>query len=260
MSLRRNSIAIRALLVLLSLFMAATAYAVEAVGSVINVSGPLLARKADGTMKLLAQKSAVYQGDTLATEKGTYARIRFIDKSEVTLRPNSQLVIDSFVFDEGKPETDSAKFNLVKGGLRAVTGALGKRSQDRVGLNTPTATIGIRGTTFIAEYVAPPQATTGNLPPAESNQLAQSAPPQPGRPTGLYVQVLDGRINVSNNGGSLDFVPGQFGYAPSMNQPPIQLPANPGMQFAPPPAFSSNTNAQGVGEDSSSAGAECEVR
>lgn len=277
----RKCIATSALLFLLSLVFVASAWAADAVGSVVNLNGPLLARKADGTIKVLAQKSSVFQGDTLVTEKGVYARIRFIDKSEVTLRPNSQFKIENFSYDETKPESDNAKFNLVKGGLRAVTGTLGKRNQERVGFNTPTATIGIRGTTFIAEYVPadadalaayafasvaamPADAITSDAPAVfapQPLQIAQNLPMPQGRSPGLYVQVLDGMINLSNSGGSQNFGAGQFGYTPSFSQPPIILPSNPGMQFSPPPVFSSSSGPQdpsaGAGP---SGGVECEVR
>jgi hypothetical protein len=78
---------------------------------------------------------------------------------------------------------------------------------------------------------------------------------------GLYVQVLDGMINVSNGGGSQNFSAGQFGYTPSFQQPPVILPANPGMQFTPPPSFSSTT---GGGQNGNSGGkpgdVDCVVR
>ena len=66
--------------------------------------------------------------------------------------------------------------------------------------------------------------------------------PSPGSPSaggmnpGLYVQVLDGMISVSNGGGSQNFTAGQFGFTPGFQQPPVILPANPGMQFTPPPS------------------------
>jgi hypothetical protein len=259
----------------------AEAFAAQVAGTVINLSGPLLARKADGTVKILSQKSEVEQGDTLVSEKATYARIKFIDNSEITLRPNSQLRIDSFSYDEAKPENDSAIFNLIKGGLRSITGLLGKRSKERVGLNTPTATIGIRGTTYIVQYVAPGDNTPSEGEPALSQsdfalasvaalapdtaapphsdapasataivpvllaQNGRNVPPAPGAggtlAPGLYVHVIDGIINLSNKGGSQSFTAGQFGFTASLVQPPVVVPVNPGIQFSPPPAFSSST-------------------
>lgn len=276
------------LLFILSLCAAAFAQAAETVATVINLSGPLLAKKADGTAKVLALKSAVEQGDTLVTEKNTYARIKFIDNGEMTLRPNTQLKIDNFSYQADKPEQDSAVFRLIKGGLRSVTGLLGKRNHDRFGMHTPTATIGIRGTIFIAEYIppsepavasyglssmaaAPEQLTAqyatrsdapyGGLPLAmQPLQLAQNFPGTDGRAPGLYVQVLDGMINVSNGGGSQNFAAGQFGYTPSFQQPPVVLPANPGIHFTPPPAFSSSSASHGDAAGTGNKGSDCEVR
>lgn len=281
--------------VLLLMFAWMPAWATQAVGTVINLSGPLLAKKQDGTVKVLAQKSSVEQGDTLVSEKNTYARIKFVDNSEITLRPNSQFKIESFSFNEEKPENDSAFFKLVKGGLRAVTGQLGKRSKERFGLNTPTATIGIRGTIFIAEYIPdeqPSLAAYGSahfaaaassdklqmfLKNNESTErvsvsdatplplLAQAAPGlsagSNGLAPGLYVQVLDGMIHLSNTGGAQNFAAGQFGYTASLTQPPIVLPSNPGIQFTPPPAFSTSaSHLQGGNTNKSSGTVDCEVR
>jgi hypothetical protein len=297
MTLPRKIIATKALVFAASLMSAALAWAGEVAGTVVNLSGPLMARKADGTVKALSLKSTVENGDTLVSEKETYARIRFTDNSEITLRPNTQFKIENFNFEEGKPEKDAAVFNLVKGGLRAVTGTLGKRSNERFGLNTPTATIGIRGTIFIAEYVPPTTPAVAayamasvaalatpdmrgagmtmtdaplNAMPSQPLQLAQFNPGAgnpgqggrtAGRAPGLYVQVIDGMINVNNQGGSLNFSAGQFGFTPNITTPPIIVPQNPGMQFTPPPKFNSDS----AGPSASStppknSDVDCEVR
>jgi hypothetical protein len=243
------------------LLMAGPADAGQVVGTLTDVSGPMVARRADGTIRALTAQSAVEQGDTLVTEKGTYARIKFIDNGEITLRPNTQFKIENFSYEAAKPEADGAFFTLLKGGLRSITGLLGKRNHDKFGLNTPTATIGIRGTTFIAEYVPPSTeqvasyqrsmvadletqyggSRTDAPQAAHPLQLAQnSGGGGGGMNPGLYVQVLDGMINVSNSGGSQNFTAGQFGFT-GFNQPPIILPNNPGLQFTPPPSFSNPT-------------------
>ncbi len=56
---------------------------------------------------------------------------------------------------------------------------------------------------------------------------AAGVPNASGLNLGLYVQVLDGAINVSNGGGTQNFAAGQFGYTPSIQQPPIIVPQNP---------------------------------
>ncbi|MET3131647.1 hypothetical protein AAKU55_001910 [Oxalobacteraceae bacterium GrIS 1.11] len=288
MSQSRKCIAIRALLLLALFCWGALAYAAQVAGTVMNLSGPLLAKKADGSAKILAVKSEVEQGDTLVTEKNTYALIKFIDNSELTLRPGTSFTIDKFSFEAGKPDQDNASFNLLKGGLRSITGLLGKRNKERFLLKTPSATIGIRGTTFIVEFVPEPEAalaaarlayqlastaaldTTGSdglaagpilpLTLAQAQAPSPVPPPVPGaRPPGLYVQVLDGLIHVSNSGGAQTFSAGQFGFTPSFKQPPVILPANPGMQFQPPPAFTPSAG-PGTSSSAKSGSVDCQVR
>jgi hypothetical protein len=91
--------------------------------------------------------------------------------------------------------------------------------------------------------------------------LAQNtvAPNAAGLNPGLYVQVLDGAINVSNGGGTQNFAAGQFGFAPSFQQPPVILPANPGIQFTPPPSFAVTRRAAG-GSSSKPGDVDCIVR
>lgn len=212
------------------------AWAAQVAGRVERLSGPLMAKKADGSVKVLALKSEIESGDTLVSEKNTYAQIRFIDNSEITLRPGTTFKVEDFAYEEGKPEADQASFALVKGGLRSITGLMGKRNKEKFSLKTPNATIGIRGTTFIAQYV-PPEALAGRV-----------APPLA---PGLHVSVSDGAIVVSNSGGSLGFSAGQFGYVPSMSQPPVIVPVNPGLQFTPPPSFG---NGAGAGPEGGAGG------
>lgn len=212
---RRSSTAIS--LILAFLLPAVPVMAGEIAGTVTHLSGPLFALKGDGTRKALSQKSSVEAGDTLITEKRTYARIKFIDNSEVTLRPNSQLVVEKFSYDKKKPEQDGAVFNLVKGGLRAVSGNVGKRGdKDSYKMNTLSATIGIRGTHYGASHC--------------TNDCGKL-------PSGLYVDVADGSIVVSNQGGEKVFDAGQFGYVQDSAVPPVSLPKDPGIDFNPPPAI-----------------------
>ncbi|NHQ94100.1 FecR domain-containing protein [Janthinobacterium lividum] len=212
-------------------------WAGQVAGTVMQLSGPLMAKKADGKMKILAIKSEVEQGDTLLTEKETYALIKLIDNSEITLKPNTSFVIEQFSYTAEQPDGDHAIFSLLKGGLRSVTGLLGKRNKERFEMKTPAATIGIRGTTFVASYVAP----SAPLP---------TAPPSPsavqGLSPGLYVHVIDGMIHVTNPVSTQNFAPGQFGYTPNFRQPPVLLPVNPGLQFTLPPAFLPSSSGGGA--------------
>ena len=278
MNQSKKCTAIKGLLFAALLFAGGIAWAGQVAGTVTHLSGALLAKKADGTVKILALKSEVESGDTLVAEKNTYAQLKLIDNSEITLKPNTTFKIEHFDYDEGKPAGDNAAFSLLKGGLRSVTGLLGKRNKEKFALKTPTATIGIRGTTFIAEYIEPsPEAVAAQLayvyastaglgadgvPGVVPLQLAQGPVlPRPVLPPGLYAQVIDGLINVSNRGGTQNFSAGQFGFTPNTITPPIIVPKNPGLQFVPPPTFNSsvptNTTASSSGKSNA---VDCEVR
>jgi hypothetical protein len=247
---------LRTLLCAVLLLAGGAAWAGQVVGVVAHLSGPLMDRKADGSVKVLGPKSEVESGDTLVSEKNTYAQIRFIDNSEITLRPGTTFKIENFAYEADKPDSDSAAFSLVKGGLRSITGLLGKRNKEKFSLKTPTATIGIRGTTFIAQWIDAPAQMPGE-------PVAPAAPGMPaaGLAPGLHVAVLDGMIVVTNPGGSQHFPAGQFGYVPAVNQPPVVVPPHPALQFVPPPSFSGTggpTASQGAAAQQG--GADCIVR
>ncbi|WP_432240461.1 FecR family protein [Herbaspirillum robiniae] len=201
----------------------------KVVGQVTHLSGVLTARHADGTRNLLAVKSAILQGDTLITERETYTRVKFLDDAEIVLRPGTEVDVKKYVYDEQKPANDSVAIGLVKGGLRAVTGLVGKRNHDAVNFDTPTATIGIRGTHFGALFC---QNDCGGVP----------TPTGKTPDNGLHVDVVSGAISVSNGGGSQTFQAGQFGFVPGVNQPPVVVPPNQGIQVTMPQSISSNAN------------------
>jgi hypothetical protein len=198
--------------------------AAGAVGTVTHLSGIVSVRHADGSTKLLSLKSDVLEGDLLSTENETFTRIKFIDGGEVVLRPNTQFKVDKYSFDAADASGDNAFFSLVKGGLRAASGMIGKRSRDKVGYGTVVATIGIRGTYFVAHY-------------CNNDCGGISTPSATPLPNGLHVSVTEGMIVLSNGGGSQNFAAGQFGFTPNFTTPPVVVPTSPGIHFAMPPSF-----------------------
>jgi hypothetical protein len=212
------------------------------VGQVTHLSGTLIAKRADGSTKLFATKSEVQEGDTLSTERETYARIKFVDGAEIVLRPGSQLKVANYAFDEAKPQSDNIVLNMLKGGLRSVTGLIGKRNRDAVNVSTTTATIGIRGTHFGALLCQ----STG----AGANDCAD-IPTVTGKPPedGLYVDVTDGVIVLKNAAGQQLINAGQFGFVQSANMLPILVPPVQGIQVTMPTSISQNSSSgRGVGK------------
>jgi hypothetical protein len=204
-------------------FGAAGAIAANAAGSVTHLSGMLLAKKADGTARILTQKSEVMAGDTLATADDSYARVKFTEGGEVTLRPNTQFEIREYSYEADRPERDNIVLGLAKGGLRAITGLIGKRNQNKVQMQTSTGTIGIRGTIFGALQC---NNDCGRI------RTAAGTVPE----NGLHLDVQEGGIFFINNRDRRDYDVGQFGYVRDINTPPELVPPTTAPQLPQPPA------------------------
>ena len=202
----------------------------EGVGQVTHLSGTLTVRRADGATRFLSVKSGIVEGDTLVTAQSTYARLKFADGSEIVLRPDSQMKVDQFKYENTKPEADNMLVSLLKGGMRSVTGLLGKRSRDKVAFATPNATIGIRGTHFGALL-------------CQSDCAAIPTPAGGPPPNGLHLDVLDGSVAVRNNAGQQILNAGQFGYVRDTSTPPAVVPAQQGIIVTMPVAISRNAGA-----------------
>jgi hypothetical protein len=132
-----------------------SAVAAEAVGKVGYMSGALVAQRNDGSIKILGSKSSVYEGDLLVTAKDSYAQVQMNDGGKMTLRPDSNLKIESFRFNENSPQSDNLALRLLKGGFRTLTGLIGKRGNpDAYSVRAGSATIGIRGTDYSTRLCA----------------------------------------------------------------------------------------------------------
>jgi hypothetical protein len=95
------------------------------------------------TVRALGMGSDVVFNERIATEATGQADILFVDRSALTVGPNSDLVIDEFVYS---PETGTGKLaaSATKGVFRFVGGALSK-NPDSVSIKTPAAIVGVRG-------------------------------------------------------------------------------------------------------------------
>jgi hypothetical protein len=206
------------------------------VGKVTHLSGILTVARADGDNKILSINSAIFDGDALRTEEDTYARLKFNDNAEIVLRPETNFKVNQHTFNPEKPENNKSDMELIKGGMRAVTGLIGKNNHDAVRVGTPTATIGIRGTHFGLLYC---QDNCGSV-PTPSGQMPVN---------GLHADVVDGGISISNQSGTTNLSAGQFGYVRDLNTPPVQVPPSQSVQVTMPPAISqNNSQGQGIGK------------
>jgi hypothetical protein len=94
------------------------------------------------------------EGDRLTTSDGSTAIVKLQDGTRMTLRPNSEMIVQKYQFKEGSAQ-NSMVMQLLRGGFRAITGLISKSSPDAARVLTATATIGIRGTDFDARICGP---------------------------------------------------------------------------------------------------------
>ena len=156
----------------------------------------------------------VYGAEHIVSSENSYAQLQFVDGSSVTVQAESKFNITNYKYNEAGKENISV-FELLQGGLRFVSGSLGKNDQDAFSLHTPVATVGINGTDFTVNCV-------GNC----SHR-------------GIVSHVIDGSINQRNESGSYALEAGSYSAIRNQQSSPIVTTMAPvafNYNIAPPPS------------------------
>ena len=117
------------------------------VARVVDIKGDVSAiNRADKNAKErpLSLGKPLYNSDSISSEKDSYALLVFPDGQKITLQANSEMDIKQYNY-QIKGKKDQVLLRLANGGLRALTGSIGKNDHKAYTLDTPVATIGIRG-------------------------------------------------------------------------------------------------------------------
>jgi hypothetical protein len=143
--------------------------------------------------------------DEVAVGAQSRAQLRMADGALIALQPKSTLVIEQYTYSVQQADDSLATsvLRLVKGGLRTITGLVGKRGTDSYKLNTTVATIGVRGTDY-------------RIALCQGGDCGAT-------PDGLYLGVSEGSIVVSNGAGELVLLNDEFAYVESSGSPPQRL-------------------------------------
>ena len=189
-------------------------------GNVIFTSGDAQIIGADGKARAAVKNGAVNEGDTLVTGKTGALHVRMGDSGFIAVRPDTRLTVQNFVWNGKEDGAERSLLSLVRGGFRTITGVIGRRNKENYQVNTPTATIGIRGSDHEPHYIAPPA-------PGETAQ---------GEP-GTYNKVNVGATYIRNASGTVELGPNEAGFAPAVQgRPPVRLSSLPNfMRNAPAP-------------------------
>ena len=129
----------------------------EAIGQVEELSGSATVQRADGTVEPLAEGTKVFQNDVVQTADGSTISITFVDGTIFTLASASRMVLDELIYDPAS-DANSGVFNLVEGSFVFIAGQVAKTGGIEV--QTPSATMGIRGTTVKVDIVTVNGVTT----------------------------------------------------------------------------------------------------
>lgn len=116
-----------------------------AIGRVSELSGDVSVMRSDGTRVILQSGDSVFQGDILETESGAGIGIVLADGAALSMGEDARMVLDEMVYDPGT-QAGSIALSVMKGIFTIVSGEVSKTDPDAMTINTPVATIGIRGT------------------------------------------------------------------------------------------------------------------
>lgn len=117
------------------------------IGRVLLATGEAVVVR-DNQLFRLMHNSAVRDRDVLRTGPASTLQVRFIDESMLAMRENSEVRIDEFRFSGKEDGSERGFFSLLKGGLRKVTGLVGRANHKNYHMNSNVGTIGIRGTDY----------------------------------------------------------------------------------------------------------------
>lgn len=132
----------------------------QPIGSVEASDGGVWAIRADGSRVKLEAGDPVFQGDRIETGEAGAIGVEFTDGSAFSLGANGDLVIDEMIYNPATQE-GSSFFSVAQGAFSFVSGAIAKTTPDGMMVQTPVATIGVRGTKVVGE--AGPEGTENSF-------------------------------------------------------------------------------------------------
>ena len=100
----------------------------------------------DGAMIVAALGATLEEKDNIVTQDNTKLQVIFKDETIISIGKNSNFSINEYLFEDN--QAPIAKFSMLRGAMRTITGHIGDIAPEKFSVATKTATIGIRGTNF----------------------------------------------------------------------------------------------------------------
>jgi hypothetical protein len=121
--------------------------AAEPIGNVATLTGSATVTR-NNTATPLQLQDDIFQGDVLQTQANSALGVTFTDATTFNLTANATITVDSFVYEDGGKQ-NGALFDVARGTVAFVAAAVAHTGDMRI--STPSATLGIRGTTGLIE-------------------------------------------------------------------------------------------------------------
>jgi hypothetical protein len=135
-----------------------SAAADEPIGNVATLTGSATVTR-NKTSTPLKLQDDIFQNDVLQTSANSTLGITFNDATTFNLTANARIIVDSYVYQDGGNQ-NGALFDVAKGTVAFVAASVAKTGDMRIA--TPTATLGIRGTTGLIEVPEGASASSAN--------------------------------------------------------------------------------------------------
>jgi hypothetical protein len=129
-------------------------FAADIAGRIIMAHGNVQAINDDGVIRQLKRRDSIFNHEVIKTGKESKVQIRFTDNALLALKADSELNIKAYVYSATNEEDNQVLMELVAGGFRTLTGKIGKGNKEAYKIDTPVASIGIRGTLYDVQLSA----------------------------------------------------------------------------------------------------------
>jgi FecR protein len=120
----------------------------EPIGNVATLTGAASVTRNNQSAVPLKLKDDIYLNDVLQTSANSTLGVTFNDETTFNLTANASITVDNYIYDDGGKQ-NSALFDVTKGTVAFVASAVARTGNMKI--TTPTATLGIRGTTGLVE-------------------------------------------------------------------------------------------------------------
>src|SRR6266480_2194960 len=153
-------------------------------GRFLSVVGDVRVGREGAPQRVAQHATEFYEGESITTGAGALAQLRMFDGALMSVRGDTEIKLEKFSYAGEQDRNASFSMSVLKGGLRTITGAIGRQNRERYRITTSTVTIGVRGTDFEIVHV-PPQAASPEV------------------PAGTYDHVFEGVTSMQNRAGVL---------------------------------------------------------